>query len=151
MYIFLLVLFYQEWCRENFINHRNVKHAVEVRKQLRELCVRASLPLQSCGHDFTTIRWLSCDNHVTVLALSSELRGLPTYIRIYFFFYFWSMYYRDMRVQSLITDFLLFTKPNFQTFNAVGMHWKAHLFRHFILFQTFSHRLLSHPLYENLY
>lgn len=46
----------KEWCRENFINLRNLKHAVEVRKQLRELCVRAGLPLQSCGHDFTAIR-----------------------------------------------------------------------------------------------
>ncbi|XP_041482789.1 ATP-dependent RNA helicase DHX33-like [Lytechinus variegatus] len=46
----------KEWCKVNFINHRNVKHAIEVRKQLRELCVRANLQLQSCGHDFTQIR-----------------------------------------------------------------------------------------------
>ncbi|XP_063967101.1 ATP-dependent RNA helicase DHX33-like [Lytechinus pictus] len=46
----------KEWCKVNFINHRNVKHAIDVRKQLRELCVRANLQLQSCGHDFTQIR-----------------------------------------------------------------------------------------------
>ncbi|XP_030838003.1 ATP-dependent RNA helicase DHX33 [Strongylocentrotus purpuratus] len=46
----------KEWCRENYINHRNLKHAMEVRKQLRDLCVRANLTLQSCGHDFTAIR-----------------------------------------------------------------------------------------------
>nr|XP_054771735.1 ATP-dependent RNA helicase DHX33-like isoform X2 [Lytechinus pictus] len=46
----------KEWCRVNFINHRNVKHAIDVRKQLRELCVCANLQLQSCGHDFTQIR-----------------------------------------------------------------------------------------------
>ena len=52
------------------------------------------------------------------------------------------LFCRDVRVQILIwfKTFLLFTKPHFQTFNAVRMHWKAHLFRHFRLFQTFSHR-----------
>ena len=52
-----------------------------------------------------------------------------------------SFHCRDVRVQILIwyQTFLLFTKPHFQTFSAL-LHWKAHLFRHFRLFQTFSHR-----------
>ena len=54
---------------------------------------------------------------------------------------------RDVRVQMLtwFQTFLLFTKPHFQTLNAVWMHWKAHLFKHFILFQTFSHRCSHIP------
>ena len=54
---------------------------------------------------------------------------------------------RDVRVQILIwfQTFLLFTKPHFQTFNAVWMHWKAHLYRYFRLFQTFFSQMLSHP------
>ena len=45
------------------------------------------------------------------------------------------MFVRDVRVQILIwfQTFLLFTNPIFRLL----MHWKAHLFRHFRLFQTF--------------
>ena len=48
---------------------------------------------------------------------------------------------RDVRVQILIwfQTFFALHKPHFQTFNAVWMHWKAHVFRYFRLFQTFSH------------
>ncbi|XP_071838342.1 ATP-dependent RNA helicase DHX33-like [Apostichopus japonicus] len=46
----------KKWCFENFIHSRNMKQAIEVRKQLRELCVKAKLPFQSCGHDTAAIR-----------------------------------------------------------------------------------------------
>ena len=60
----------------------------------------------------------------------------------------YSVIHRDVRVQIFILfqTFSLFTKPNFQTFNAVWMHWKAHLFRHFRLFQTFPHRFSHTPV-----
>ena len=58
-----------------------------------------------------------------------------------------------MRVQILIVIsdfFLLFTKPHFQTFNAL----KKHIFSgHFRLFQTFSDffsQTLSHPCYSDI-
>ena len=41
---------------------------------------------------------------------------------------------------NLISRFFFFgstQNPIFRLFNAVWMHWKAHLFRHFRLFQTF--------------
>ena len=38
---------------------------MEVRKQLRDLCVRANLTLQSCGHDFTAIRYERLKGGVT--------------------------------------------------------------------------------------
>ena len=59
--------------------------------------------------------------------------------------------YRNMRVQKLIwfqIFFLLFTKPHFETSNAIWMQWKVHLFMHYRLSQTFSHRR-SHTPYNN--
>ncbi|XP_064595084.1 ATP-dependent RNA helicase DHX33-like [Liolophura sinensis] len=46
----------KQWCHDNFINMRNMKTAMSVRKQLREISVRLELPLQSCGLDTTSIR-----------------------------------------------------------------------------------------------
>lgn len=41
-----------EWCRENFINTRNVKIALEVREQLIRFCERLDIkPNVSCGQD----------------------------------------------------------------------------------------------------
>lgn len=38
----------QNWCFENFVNYRNLTYAVEVRKQLAELCERTNIPMKSC-------------------------------------------------------------------------------------------------------
>ncbi|KAJ8022209.1 ATP-dependent RNA helicase DHX33 [Holothuria leucospilota] len=46
----------KNWCHENFVSLRNMKHAVEIRKQLKDLCVKAQLPLQSCGRETAPIR-----------------------------------------------------------------------------------------------
>lgn len=46
----------KEWCSENFVHHRNIKMANEVRKQLAEVCQRVKVPLKSCGQDTTAIR-----------------------------------------------------------------------------------------------
>ncbi|XP_071078637.1 ATP-dependent RNA helicase DHX33-like isoform X1 [Haliotis cracherodii] len=46
----------KDWCRENFINMRNMKTALEVRRQLRDIVQRQQLPIQSCGQDTTAIR-----------------------------------------------------------------------------------------------
>lgn len=39
----------QNWCFENYVNYRNLLYAMEVRKQLAELCERMNIPLKSCG------------------------------------------------------------------------------------------------------
>ncbi|KAH3735785.1 ATP-dependent RNA helicase DHX33-like [Dreissena polymorpha] len=44
------------WCMENFINMRNMQTAFDVRKQLREICMKHSLPLESCGQDTASVR-----------------------------------------------------------------------------------------------
>ena len=51
----------------------------------------------------------------------------------------WEIYFH------LISDFFAHHKPHFQTFDVIWMHWKAHLFRHFRLYQTFSHKCSNTP------
>jgi len=42
----------KEWCYENFINIRNMKHVLDVRKQLIQFCERLKIDVNaSCGHD----------------------------------------------------------------------------------------------------
>ena len=44
------------WCYEHFINTRVMKQVQDVRKQLRDLCVRLEIPLMSCGNETSVIR-----------------------------------------------------------------------------------------------
>ncbi|XP_061819111.1 ATP-dependent RNA helicase DHX33 [Nerophis lumbriciformis] len=46
----------KEWCRENFVNSRNMSLVKEVRAQLREICLKLNLKLESCGADTGKIR-----------------------------------------------------------------------------------------------
>lgn len=46
----------REWCHDHFINSRTMKLVLDIRKQLRELCVRVDIPLQSCNKDTSRIR-----------------------------------------------------------------------------------------------
>lgn len=39
----------QQWCKENFLNHKNLSYAFEVRSQLLSVCQRLNLPVTSCG------------------------------------------------------------------------------------------------------
>ncbi|KAF9112477.1 putative ATP-dependent RNA helicase dhr2 [Mortierella sp. AM989] len=42
----------RDWCRENFINSRHMRHVMDVRKQLIQFCERSGMdPKKSCGHD----------------------------------------------------------------------------------------------------
>ncbi|KAG0322653.1 putative ATP-dependent RNA helicase dhr2 [Dissophora globulifera] len=47
----------RDWCRENFINSRHMRHVMDVRKQLIEFCHRAGGmdPTKSCGHDLEIV------------------------------------------------------------------------------------------------
>eukprot|EP00794_Sanderia_malayensis_P018846 gene18846-20744_t len=45
-----------DWCNEHYINNRAMKTVHKVRNQLRELCQKYSIPLNSCGKDTTKIR-----------------------------------------------------------------------------------------------
>ncbi|XP_047365183.1 ATP-dependent RNA helicase DHX33-like isoform X1 [Vespa velutina] len=44
------------WCHENFLHHRNLEYATEVRKQLATLAERANLDKASCGTNTEQLR-----------------------------------------------------------------------------------------------
>ncbi|CAI9610138.1 unnamed protein product [Staurois parvus] len=46
----------KDWCRENFINGRNMMLVSEVRAQLRDICIKMSMPLESSRTDSRNIR-----------------------------------------------------------------------------------------------
>ncbi|XP_066432942.1 ATP-dependent RNA helicase DHX33 [Eleutherodactylus coqui] len=46
----------KEWCRENFINSRNMMLVSEVRAQLRDICIKMSMPIESSRADTRNIR-----------------------------------------------------------------------------------------------
>lgn len=46
----------KNWCYENFINHRNMSTARDVRKQLKEICARQEFTFCSCGKDTEVVR-----------------------------------------------------------------------------------------------
>ncbi|XP_056412356.1 ATP-dependent RNA helicase DHX33 isoform X1 [Hyla sarda] len=46
----------KEWCRENFINGRNMMLVSEVRAQLRDICIKMSMPIESSRTDTRNIR-----------------------------------------------------------------------------------------------
>ncbi|KAK2146555.1 hypothetical protein LSH36_600g01084 [Paralvinella palmiformis] len=50
----------KQWCHDNFLNGRNLRTAVDVKKQLKEICTRQQLPVESCGQDTTAIRKCLC-------------------------------------------------------------------------------------------
>ncbi|XP_066973594.1 ATP-dependent RNA helicase DHX33 [Macrobrachium rosenbergii] len=44
------------WCHENFLNFRNISYAVEVRKQLVQVCQRCNIPIISCQQNLEPVR-----------------------------------------------------------------------------------------------
>lgn len=44
------------WCKENFVNKKNMLKVIEIRSQLADLCVKAGVALRSCGQDSTAFR-----------------------------------------------------------------------------------------------
>lgn len=43
------------WCQDNCLNNRNLSYAMEVRKQLEEICRRLDLEFSSCGTDYDKV------------------------------------------------------------------------------------------------
>lgn len=44
------------WCKDNFLNHRNLTHASEVRQQLVRICNRCSINIVSCQQNLESVR-----------------------------------------------------------------------------------------------
>ncbi|KAF9093821.1 putative ATP-dependent RNA helicase dhr2 [Mortierella sp. AD031] len=46
----------RDWCRENFINSRHMRHVLDVRKQLIQFAERSGMdPKKTCGHDLEIV------------------------------------------------------------------------------------------------
>lgn len=43
------------WCQDNCLNNRNLSYAMEVRKQLQEICTRLELEFSSCGTNYDQV------------------------------------------------------------------------------------------------
>ena len=46
----------KEWCRENFLDLKNLKLAAEINKQLKDICTKNSIKLSSSSNDSVKIR-----------------------------------------------------------------------------------------------
>ncbi|XP_070699300.1 ATP-dependent RNA helicase DHX33 [Pempheris klunzingeri] len=46
----------KEWCRENFVNSRNMGLVKEVQAQLKDICLKLNLKLESCGAETGNVR-----------------------------------------------------------------------------------------------
>lgn len=48
--------FSKQWCSENFVQHRSMVRARDVREQLQSLVERVEVDIQSCNSDFASVR-----------------------------------------------------------------------------------------------
>ncbi|XP_043909977.1 ATP-dependent RNA helicase DHX33 [Protopterus annectens] len=72
----------KEWCRENFVNNRNMMLASEVRSQLRDICLKLGMPLESSRMDTGNIRRCLAHGlfmHVAELQLDGTYVTLDTH------------------------------------------------------------------------
>ena len=46
----------RQWCFENFVNFRTMETVVDTRNQLRDLCMKMGLVLESCGDNTVAYR-----------------------------------------------------------------------------------------------
>ncbi|XP_046467981.1 ATP-dependent RNA helicase DHX33 [Neodiprion pinetum] len=67
------------WCHDNFLHHRNLEYATEVRKQLAVLAERANLEKSSCGSSTESLRKALLEGLFDNLA---ELQRDQTYVTV---------------------------------------------------------------------
>nr|XP_033778035.1 ATP-dependent RNA helicase DHX33 isoform X2 [Geotrypetes seraphini] len=66
----------KDWCRENFVNSRNMTLVSDVRSQLRNICIKMSMPIESSRTDLVNIR--QCLAHGLFMN-TAELQSDGTY------------------------------------------------------------------------
>ncbi|KAK7925658.1 hypothetical protein WMY93_007968 [Mugilogobius chulae] len=69
----------KDWCRENFVNSRNMSLVKEVQAQLKEICLKLNLKLVSCGADTGSVR--RCLAH-GMFVNAAELQPDGTYLAL---------------------------------------------------------------------
>ncbi|XP_032695723.1 ATP-dependent RNA helicase DHX33 [Lontra canadensis] len=67
----------KDWCRENFVNSKNMALVAEVRAQLRDICLKMSMPMVSSRGDGESIR--RCLAHSLFMS-TAELQPDGTYV-----------------------------------------------------------------------
>ncbi len=80
-----------EWCRQHFVQNRHLKFAMEVRRQLMDLCRRHDIPVQSAGPGqtepvrralarglFTNVARLTKEGHHVTLDSRQKVRVHPS-------------------------------------------------------------------------
>ncbi|XP_023586763.1 ATP-dependent RNA helicase DHX33 [Trichechus manatus latirostris] len=66
----------KDWCKENFVNSKNMMLVAEVRAQLRDICLKMSMPVMSSRGDTESIR--RCLAHSLFMS-TAELQPDGTY------------------------------------------------------------------------
>ncbi|XP_056313199.1 ATP-dependent RNA helicase DHX33 [Danio aesculapii] len=69
----------KDWCRENFVNSRNMGLVGEVRAQLRDICIKMSLKLESSVCDLVNVR--RCLAHGLFMS-AAELQPDGSYVAL---------------------------------------------------------------------
>jgi len=46
----------QQWCYENFVNSQNMTTVMDIRRQLRDICLHQGMTMKSCGHNYNNVR-----------------------------------------------------------------------------------------------
>ncbi|KAI5757196.1 DHX33 [Gulo gulo luscus] len=67
----------KDWCRENFVNSKNMALVAEVRAQLRDICLKMSMPMLSSRGDGESVR--RCLAHSLFMS-TAELQPDGTYV-----------------------------------------------------------------------
>ncbi|XP_033040801.1 ATP-dependent RNA helicase DHX33 isoform X2 [Trachypithecus francoisi] len=66
----------KDWCKENFVNSKNMMLVAEVRAQLRDICLKMSMPIMSSRGDMESVR--RCLAHSLFMS-TAELQPDGTY------------------------------------------------------------------------
>lgn len=68
----------KDWCRDNFIQERSMRHAKEVRRQLQTIMTKHKYPVNSCGNDLDAIRKTLCCGYFKNVAKRDSGEGYKT-------------------------------------------------------------------------
>ncbi|XP_053187151.1 ATP-dependent RNA helicase DHX33 [Scomber japonicus] len=122
----------KEWCRENFVNSRNMGLVKEVQAQLKEICLKLNLKLESCGAETGNVRrclahgmfvnaaelqhdgsYLALDTHQPVAIHPSSVlfQGKPAYVVFNELLHTSRCYMRDLCLVD--ADWLLDAAPEY--------------------------------------
>ena len=68
----------KDWCRDNFIQERSMRHAKEVRRQLQTIMTKHNYPVNSCGSDLDAVRKCLCCGYFKNVAKRESGEGYKT-------------------------------------------------------------------------